>query len=83
MSIMPKIITLAGVVLLTGCGALKAVRLEPSANVIANCPKLQPLTDDSFGATAQALVETSIQYRKCREAALASTKTDGRPLSRE
>jgi hypothetical protein len=37
--------------------------------VVASCPKLAPIIDPSFGATTIALIETSIQYRKCACAA--------------
>lgn len=39
--------------------------------VVANCPKLAPLSDDSFGATTAKLVDVSQQYNECRAAALA------------
>lgn len=60
------------VLILSGCGAIgKAQKPGPSALVVASCPELQPITDKSFGTTVQVLVETSNQYRLCREAALA------------
>ncbi len=37
----------------------------------AQCPQLQPLSDDSFGATVRKLVEVSQTYYRCRTAALA------------
>lgn len=37
--------------------------------MLANCPPLQPLRDDTFGATTIKLVEVSLQYRKCACAA--------------
>ena len=39
--------------------------------MLANCPELTPLADDSFGATTSKLVEVGTQYRECRAAALA------------
>jgi hypothetical protein len=58
--------------LLVGCEALtQRAPAEPSPLVIAACPPLQPLGDDSFGATTLKLIEVAIQYRKCRAAALA------------
>lgn len=42
--------------------------------VIALCPELTPLSDDSFGATTIKLVEVASIYRTCREAALAGHK---------
>lgn len=45
--------------------------------MVAACPKLTPLSDDSFGATTLKLIEVANQYRECREAALA-----GQPLER-
>ena len=37
--------------------------------MVASCPNLAQITDASFGATTIALIETSIQYRKCACAA--------------
>lgn len=42
----------------------------------ASCPMLSPLTDDSFGATAEKLVEVAGIYYECRAAALASSKAN-------
>jgi hypothetical protein len=39
--------------------------------VVASCPKLSPLSDDTFGITTLKLIEVAGQYRECREAALA------------
>jgi hypothetical protein len=36
---------------------------------------LTPLTDDSFGATAEKLVEVAGIYYECRAAALAESET--------
>jgi hypothetical protein len=67
-----KILALSLLLALSGCGVLqKAAAPGPSALVIANCPELGPVTDKSFGTTVQVLVETSIQYNKCRAAAMA------------
>jgi hypothetical protein len=44
--------------------------------VIASCPKLTPLTDDTFAATADKLVEVAGIYYECRAAALATPKED-------
>ena len=47
---------------------------SPDANqpplVVASCPDLTPLADDSFGATTLKLIDVAGQYRKCRRAAL-------------
>lgn len=37
--------------------------------VIASCPQLAPLSDDTFGATASKLVEVAGIYYQCRAAA--------------
>lgn len=67
-----KALGLLLLLILSGCGTLKTAQAPgPSPLVVASCPELQPLTDPSFGATVQALVDTSIQYRECRAAALA------------
>jgi hypothetical protein len=42
----------------------------PSPLLVASCPPLQPLADDSFGATTLKLEEVAAQYWKCRAAAL-------------
>ena len=39
--------------------------------MIASCPELAPLESDDFGATTLKLMEVGVQYRICREAALA------------
>lgn len=45
---------------------------EPSPLVLASCPDLAPLSDDTFGATTMKLVEVAGQYRKCQRAAIGS-----------
>lgn len=60
---------------LAGCSTVPSVvNKGPSALVIASCPKLTPLADDSFGATVDKLAEVAGQYYTCREAALAGKK---------
>lgn len=65
--------TLTAVTALTAC-APSMPRSVPSSSqsplVVASCPPLQPLTDDTFGATTAKLVDVAVQYRKCRAAAL-------------
>lgn len=39
--------------------------------MVASCPPLTPLSDDTFGATTLKLVEVAGQYAECRAAALA------------
>lgn len=46
---------------------------QPSPLVVANCPELTPLADDSFGATTLKLVEVAGIYYRCRAAALAAS----------
>jgi hypothetical protein len=59
---------------LTGCNW--SIRPSPGAQpnplIVANCPELTPLTDDSFGATTLKLIEVSGIYYRCREAALST-----------
>jgi hypothetical protein len=60
---------LTAATLLTGC----ATSIQPSPAmplILANCPPLQPLADDTFGATTLKLIEVATQYQKCRAAAL-------------
>lgn len=68
--------TLIAVILLAGCGASTMPLQAPKADplVVANCPPLAPLQDDSFGATTAKLVEVAGIYHKCRAAALKGSK---------
>jgi hypothetical protein len=49
----------------------RSASLGPSPLVVASCPPLQRLDDDSFGATTLKLEAVAAQYWKCRAAALA------------
>ena len=40
--------------------------------MLASCPELTPLTDDSFGATTRKLLEVAQAYWECRAAALGA-----------
>jgi hypothetical protein len=62
---------LLAVILCVGCATTKQNYVGPSPLVIASCPDLTLVTDKAFGTTVQALIDTSIQYRKCQAAALA------------
>lgn len=63
-------------ILLTGCAALTPPsKTGPSPLVIASCPELTPLSNDTFGATALKLIEVAGQYYKCRAAALQNEKS--------
>ena len=56
--------------LLTACAWLtKPSQAGPSPLVIASCPSLTPLGDNTFGATMAKLVEVSGIYYQCRAAA--------------
>lgn len=56
--------------LLTACGSLiKPSSPEVSPLVTASCPKLTPLSDDSFGAVTAKLSEVAGIYYECRAAA--------------
>ena len=44
--------------------------------MVASCPELTPLVDDSFGAIAKKLLEVIGQYHECRTAALAGKEND-------
>lgn len=63
-------IVTAGILML-GC----AQSMKPScppAQILAQCPAtLGPLADNTFGATADKLVEVTGRYYRCRAAALA------------
>lgn len=43
--------------------------------MVASCPPLTPLSDDTFGATTLKLAEVAGQYNECRAAALAGRPT--------
>ena len=51
------------------CSTTSMQPLPANPLLVASCPPLQPLTDDSFGATTAKLVEVAGQYNKCRAAA--------------
>jgi hypothetical protein len=56
---------------LASCSAsMPPLPTSPSPLVVANCPSLSPLTDDSFGATTRKLLEVVETYYRCRAAAL-------------
>jgi outer membrane biogenesis lipoprotein LolB len=58
--------------LLQACSSLtRPSPANPSPLVVANCPQLAPLSDDTLGAYQAKLVEVGQQYRDCRAAALA------------
>jgi hypothetical protein len=60
--------------MLAGCSVLmKPWQDKPNPLLIASCPPLTPLTDDSFGATTLKLIEVAGQYHECRCAALPDT----------
>lgn len=54
---------------LLGC-ASPSTRPLPDPLVVASCPDLTPLEDDTFGATTRKLVEVAGLYHQCRAAAL-------------
>lgn len=45
--------------------------------MVASCPHLAPMTDDSFGATTRKLLEVVEHYYQCRAAALAGDELAG------
>ena len=66
--------TAAVVLLLSACSTTPQVSLpsQPSPLVVASCPLLPRLADDSFGAWVLWAQGAAGQYAKCREAALGS-----------
>lgn len=44
--------------------------------MVASCPPLTPLSDDTFGATTLKLVEVAGIYAECRAAALAGKPSE-------
>ena len=71
-----KFAMLIATTLLASCSSLtKPSSQEPKPLVIASCPELTPLSDDTFGATVQKLITVTAQYYECRTAALAGPHT--------
>lgn len=68
----PVLSTVTAAILLSSCSASmpRSPEPQPAPLVVANCPPLTPLADDSFGATTRKLLELAEQYLKCRAAAL-------------
>lgn len=69
---MKKPFIVIAAIALTACNPLMPPLPDesPTPLVVASCPDLTPLNDDSFGATSLKLIEVAGQYRKCRQAAL-------------
>ena len=67
-------VSVAMILGLTGCSTMPWHREppKPTPQIVANCPPLTPLADDSFGSTALKLIEVAGIYYRCREAALAA-----------
>lgn len=64
-------VILAAASLLVGCATSTKPSLEPEkSQVLAACPPLTPLADDSMGAVVLKLQQVAGQYRECRAAAL-------------
>lgn len=66
-----SLITLLAAIAMSACtpSTLRS-KASPSALVVASCPMLTPLADDTFAATTLKLVEVAGIYYECREAAL-------------
>lgn len=43
--------------------------IGPSPLVVASCPTITPLSDDTFGAVTAKVVEVAAIYYECRAAA--------------
>lgn len=56
-------------ILLTACGSSTRPLQHPEPLVIASCPELTPLSDNTFGATTAKVVEIAGIYYQCRAAA--------------
>ena len=67
---MRNIVHVIFVLSLTGCAWLTKPSMPgPSPLVVASCPPLTPMQDDSFGAVTSKVVEVSGIYYGCRAAA--------------
>lgn len=77
MKFKPILSTATASFLLLGCSLpTKPLPDGPSPLVVASCPPLTELSDDTMGALLAKLIDVSNQYRDCRAAALA-----GQPVS--
>lgn len=56
--------------------------MAPSGLVLASCPRLTPLRDDTFAATTEKLVEVASQYYQCRCAAGITDELCKQPAAR-
>jgi hypothetical protein len=59
---------------LSACSTTRSPERNVSPLVVASCPELTPLTDNSFGAVVSKLAEVAGIYNECRQAALAESK---------
>lgn len=63
--------TLTAAIALSSCSAsMPPSPAGPGFLVVASCPELTPLVDDTFGATTIKLIEVAAQYHECRAAVL-------------
>lgn len=70
MKSLKRLFTGIAVILMSACStSMPPSQVGPSLLVVASCPPLTPLSDDSFGATTLKLVEVSGIYYQCRAAA--------------
>jgi len=58
---------------ITGCSYFTK-KPDTNALCIAECPDLTVLTDDTFGSTAKALIDTANTYYNCRAACQGAKK---------
>lgn len=68
--------TVTAAILTASCSASipRSQATQPSSLVLATCgPGLAPLTDDTFGATTDKLLEVTARFYACRAAALAGS----------
>lgn len=54
----------------SGCSTVPQASPQPQPLVVANCPELAPLQDDTFGSWVLWAQYAAGQYAKCRAAAL-------------
>lgn len=73
-SVVMHALIIAAALLMTACSHLptKPSPDSPSPLVQASCPEPVPMTGKTFGDYVRKVAEIGVQYRKCREAALAS-----------
>lgn len=71
---MNRSIVIAALLLQACATSTKPLPAPDKSQILAACPLLTPLADDTMGTAALKLVQVAGQYRECRAAALGEKK---------